>query len=552
MKTTTSHINSILHWDGPHLLAALQAAAHWLEQHVLALNALNVFPVPDGDTGTNMSLTLKGALEEVAPDPSCAVVAERVGYWALMRGRGNSGIILSQMLRGLAQGLAGYARVGATEFAQALVYASNAASKAVLKPVEGTMLTVIREVSDAAQAAAAQGATLEALLETMVQHARESVKRTPQLLKSLHEAGVVDAGGQGVLLVLEGMLRYVRGEHLEAAPPALAAIATNAFEIDHGADPFGYCTNFVIQGEQMPFDEIRAAFAALGQSVVVVGDERLLKVHLHLPRPGEALNYAVQFGALSNIEITNMDLQHAALHHPATSAALSPRDDSEPVALTPVGVVAVAQGAGFNAILRSLNAGAVIDGGPTMNPSTADLLEAIEHLPQHDVIVLPNNRNIVLAAQQAAQLSNKRVEVVAAHTLPQGIAALLRFNYEADLATNAQTMAAALHDVQTAEFATAARDSTVGGMTVRAGQQIGMLNGEMVAAADTLLDAIDMTLDQLGLEEHEIVTIYYGRQVSQGEAAALAAHIRARGPHLDLIEVQNGGQSMYQYILSAE
>jgi DAK2 domain fusion protein YloV len=531
-------------WSGADLLDAFRAGARWLEQHAALLNALNVFPVPDGDTGTNMSLTLNGAVREVAPDASCAVVAERVGYWALMRGRGNSGIILSQVLRGWAQGLAGHVDMGAAELAGALVHASAAAAKAVLKPVEGTMLTVIREASEAAQAAVQPGVPLEAVLAAAVQQARETVQRTPLLLPMLREAGVVDAGAQGLLLMLEGMLRFLRGDPLEVAQAAQPLPGSVVFEDVHGPDDFGYCTNFVITGAAMPFGEIRAALAAMGRSVVVAGDEQMIKAHLHLLRPGDALNYAVQWGALSNIEITNMDAQRAGLHHAADAHAAAD--------VPPIGVVAVLQGAGFAAIARSLHAGAVIDGGATMNPSTADLLKAIDDLPQREVIVLPNNRNIFMAAEQAAQLSGKRVAVVPSRTVPQGLAALLRFNAHADFDANLRAMTAALGEVVTAEITTAVRDATVDGVAVRAGQTIGLLDGALVVAADSLDSAVDALLDRMNLPEREIITMYYGSAVDPNHAAALAKHVEARFADFGAVEVQAGGQSLYQYVLSAE
>lgn len=548
-------------WDGEQLLAALGAAAHWLDQHAAEVNALNVFPVPDGDTGTNMSLTLSGALKDVAPHPSCAVVADKVKYWAMMRGRGNSGIILSQVLRGIAQGLDGHARMGPAELAAALAQASAAAYRAVLKPVEGTMLTVMREASEAATAAqAAQDASLLAVLEAAVRGARESVARTPTLLKTLREAGVVDSGGQGLLLILEGMLRYARGESVEYA--ARADEPAIAFEDIHGPDDFGYCTNFVIQGSGMPFAEIRAALAAMGQSAAIVGDEQMIKVHLHLLRPGDALNYAVGFGVLAQIEITNMDLQREELHR--TTDDRRPTDGggqasntqplgraNVPVLDTRVGVVAVAPGPGFERIFRSLHAGEVVGGGQTMNPSTEDLLEAIGRLPQREVIVLPNNGNVILAARQSANLSDKRIEVLPTKTAPQGIAALVGFNYEAGLAENIRTMTAALQQVHTGEITTAVRDASVDGIAVRAGQTIGLLDGELVAAADAGGQVVDDLLERMELAEREIVTVYYGEAVSHDEAAALAGRIQERFPELT-VEIQAGGQPLYDYIISAE
>lgn len=544
-------------WDGVQLLGALQAAARWLEQHAEAVNALNVFPVPDGDTGTNMSLTLSGALKDVAPDPWCAAVAERVKYWAMMRGRGNSGIILSQVLRGLAQGLDGHQHMGAPELAAALAQASLAAYKAVLKPVEGTMLTVMRESSEAATAALAEPqATLLSVLAAAVHGARESVDRTPTLLKTLRDAGVVDSGGEGLFLILEGMLRYAKGESLDYE--AGAPVAAMAFDDVHGPDAFGYCTNFLLRGSAMPFDEIRTTLAAMGQSAVVVGDDELIKVHIHLLRPGEALNYAVDFGALEQIEIANMDVQREQLHarieeqglrtESSDSASLSPQSSA---LSTEVGIVAVAPGAGFAALFRNLHAGEIVGGGQTMNPSTEDLLAAIERLPQHEVIVLPNNGNVIMAARQTANLTNKRIEVLPTKTMPQGIAALLGFNYQAGLEQNIAAMGAAMRQIHTGEVTTAVRDATADGLSVRAGQTIGLLNGDLVTAGDDRSAVIEDLLGRMELDECEIVTIYYGQARSRSEAQQLAAQIEQRFPDVE-VEVQDGGQPLYDYIISAE
>ncbi|HEU4323774.1 MAG TPA: DAK2 domain-containing protein [Roseiflexaceae bacterium] len=540
-------------WDGPELLAGLRTAAAWLERHTDEVNALNVFPVPDGDTGTNMSLTLNSALEGVTPLPSAAALAERVGYWAMMRGRGNSGIILSQVLRGFAQGVAGHERMDAAVFVAGLSQASATAYQAVMKPVEGTMLTVIRETAEAARAAA--GLPLADLLEATARAAHESVRRTPTLLKTLRDAGVVDSGGQGLALIFEGLVRHARGEPLPDDVPAAVPLPAADFADMHGEDAFGYCTNFVIQGRDMPFAQIRVDLAALGQSVAVAGDGELIKVHLHTERPGDALNYAVQHGALANIEITNMDAQHAALKGHAVDGAILPQSpalSSQPLDLGRVGLVAVASGAGFTAIFQSMNVGAVIEGGPTSNPSTADLLAAVERLPQGEVIVLPNNSNVLMAARQAAELSGKQVEVVASRTLPQGLAALLAFNYQADLGANAQAMRAAVGRVCTGEITTAVRDATVDGVSVRAGQTIGLLDGDLVAAGEVPTEVVGQLLERMRLDEREIVSIYYGQARERADAEELAQQIRARHPDLAEVEVQSGGQALYDYILSAE
>jgi len=546
--TLVSHAGTPEAWDGTQLLAALNAAAHWLEQHAAAVDALNVFPVPDGDTGTNMSLTLSGALKNVAPDPSCATVADRVKYWAMMRGRGNSGIILSQVLRGMAQGLNGQDRMGAPELAAALAQASATAYKAVLKPVEGTMLTVMREASEAATATLADPhATMLLVLDAAVQGARASVDRTPTLLKTLRDAGVVDSGGEGLFLILEGMLRYARGESVEydAGEP----VAAMSFDDIHGPDDFGYCTNFLIRGDDMPYDTIRTTLAAMGQSAVIVGDEALIKVHIHLLRPGEALNYAIDFGALEQIEITNMDVQRAQLHE-RSNVPTSQRSNVEELD-TQVGVVAVAPGLGFAALFRSLHAGEVVGGGQTMNPSTEDLLAAIERLPQHDVIVLPNNSNVIMAARQTANLTQRRIEVLPTKTAPQGIAALLAFNYQAGIEQNARAMTTAIGQIHTGEVTTAVRDAAIDGISVRAGQTIGLLDGDLVTADDDRNAVIEDLLGRMELGDREIVTIYFGEALNRADAEALAEHIQERFADVE-VEVQDGGQPLYDYIISAE
>jgi fatty acid kinase len=541
-------------WDGAQLLAALTASAHWLEQHADAVNALNVFPVPDGDTGTNMALTLSGAVKDVAPDRSVAVVADKVKYWAMMRGRGNSGIILSQVLRGMAQGLFGQEYMGAPDLAEALAQASVSAYKAVLKPVEGTMLTVMRDASEAARAAlTSPDASLLTVLEAATWAARESVDRTPTLLKTLRDAGVVDSGGEGLFLILEGMLRYARGESIEYVASERPAVMS--FEDIHGPDDFGYCTNFILRGADMPYDDIRSTLAGMGMSAVIVGDEELIKVHIHTVRPGDALNYVIEFGALEQIEIANMDVQREQLHQRRTTddtqRVPGRTTDNQEALDTQIGIVAVAPGAGFAEIFGSLHAGEVVGGGQTMNPSAEDLLEAIGRLPQREVIVLPNNSNVIMAARQSASLSDKRVEVLPTRTAPQGIAALISFNYQADLEDNLRAMTAAMQQMHTAEITTAVRDAAVDGITVRSGQTIGLLNGDLVTADDQRELVIDDLLGRMELGDREIVTIYYGSTTARADAELLADRIRERYADLE-VEVQAGGQPLYDYIISAE
>ena len=548
-------------WTGTDLLDALNAAEQWLQQHVSTINALNVFPIPDGDTGTNMHMTLAAALRDVLPHGSCAQVSEQVYRGALMGARGNSGVILSQILRGVAQALAGHERCGPLELANALVQASTTAYRGASEPREGTILTVIRETSVAAQTALETAdADLITVLSSAVVGARVAVAQTPTLLKVLQDAGVVDAGGQGLYVILEGMLRWAQGENVSPAhDPALAQDLSMAFRDIHAEDDFGYCTNILLRGKHLPFEEIRRHMNAVGTSVVVVGDATLIRIHVHTLRPGDILNYAVQFGELLNIEITNMNQQRAALHQgngqnaqsETRDAVPTPPVDADDAAQNAIGLVAVAPGTGFAAIFRSLRVEAVGTGGQTMNPSTQELAEAIESLPQNEIIVLPNNSNVIMAAQQAAEVTGKQVRVLACKTVPQGIAAMMAFGYQRDLETNFTAMQREMERVVTAEITTAVRDALIDGVAVRGGQTIALLNGDLVVAGDDRDQVIDDILAQMGLEAFEILTVYYGQHVSAEHARALATRLSRRYPEFE-IEVRSGGQPFYDYILSAE
>ncbi len=552
--------------DGYSLLGGLKAAAYWLEQHVGEINALNVFPVPDGDTGTNMHLTISAALKDIPAHPSAAVVAEQVYRQALMGARGNSGVILSQIIRGFSEGIAGKTELDGPALAAALCQAAERAYKAVMKPTEGTILTVARVAGDSASVAAANGAAYLDVLAAAVDGANRAVEATPQQLKQLRDAGVVDAGGKGLAIIFEGLLKHARGEAIEYERAGDAVDV--AFDIDeiHSEDDFGYCTTFLIQGQNIPFEDVRATIASMGQSVVVVGDETMVKAHIHTERPGDVLNYAITFGALTGIEIANMDMQKKAIEETGMVSARATRAPKESAAAigvsraaltheeppSPIGVVAVAPGDGFTAIFESLNVGKVITGGQTMNPSTKDLVEAINALPQQDVIILPNNSNILMASRQAQELVEKNVRVIPSKTVPQGMAAMLAFNYSAGLDENVEAMTNALTSVRTLEITTAVRDATVDGTAVRAGQTIGLLDDQLVEAGDDRDAVIDAMLDRVDMEDYEVVTIYYGADTTEEQAQALAARIVDRFEHLDTVEVQRGGQPFYDFIISAE
>lgn len=555
--------------DGARLLGGLQAAAHWLELHVGEVNALNVFPVPDGDTGTNMHLTLSAAVAGIEADSSATHVADQVYRKALMGARGNSGVILSQIIRGFAEGVAGRDELDGTIMGQALHGAAERAYKAVMKPTEGTILTVARVAGEHATTAATNGADWVAVLHAACTGAEQAVADTPNQLKQLRDAGVVDAGGMGYLVVLEGFLKFARGE--EMVVPIMTAPVDVAFNLEdlHSEDDEGYCTTFLIEGAAIPFEQVRETIANMGTSVVVVGDETLVKAHLHTPRPGDALNYAMQYGALTHVEIANMDMQKEAIKSTGKVAAeatrapkeaandlvktqgAAPATTSEPAAQ--IGIVAVAPGNGFAEVFRSLNVGHVVTGGQTMNPSTQDLVEAILAVPQQDVIVLPNNSNILMAARQAVDVveNQKVVRVVPSKTLPQGMNAMLSFNYTADIETNAGTMTRALDNVRTFEITTAVRDAIVDDKPVREGQTIGLLDDALVEAGDDRDAVIDALWEHIDMDEYELITLYYGANMDAPGAHTLAERITQRFTHLD-VEVQHGGQPFYDVVISVE
>ncbi len=537
----------ILSCDGLGLKRLIKAGLAWLERHQAAINSLNVYPVPDGDTGTNMLLTMQSAYREIqdSPEEEAGVIAHKVAHGALMGARGNSGVILSQIFRGFARALDGVKAFDTVLFASALREAAATAYKAVIKPVEGTILTVAREAAEAAVGAAAVSQDLRYVLAQVVREARESVTRTPSLLPVLAEAGVVDAGGQGLFIILEGMLRYSRGERLTIDTELAAAmdLQTTHLEQEEG---YGYDVQFIIHGEGLDVEEIRATIAAMGDCALVVGDSRTVKVHVHTPEPGTPINYGAGLGSLSRVIVENMQEQYQDF---ILSKAQPPAPPPEP--LSEIGTVVIAPGPGLVKVFESLGASAVVSGGQTMNPSTEDLLKAVESIPRNDIIILPNNKNIVLAAQQAQALSKKNVEVVRTITVPQGIAALLALNYQADLATNARVMAEAAKTIQTAEVTTAVRSVQINGIRVQEGQAIGLINGVLQVTGESPEEVVQAALKQMKAEEYEIITIYYGEAVTADQAQDLADRLAALYPDQE-IELVDGGQPYYQYILSVE
>ena len=538
-------MNKRVRCSGRDLKSMFNAATRWLERSAPSINALNVFPVPDGDTGINMLLTMRAATEEASrsPDGSAAAVAQAMARGSLMGARGNSGVILSQIFRGLAHGLDNKRTFSPHDFANALAESANFAYKGVTKPVEGTILTVIREAAAAAQAKSSSNNTdLLSVMETVVEEAKASVARTPSLLPVLRQAGVVDAGGQGLYVVFEGALRYLRGEPAEAEPAETAPVAASIIAAQKPAEKakYGYCTEFLLYGKALDPEAIREKLSTLGESVLAVGDEAMVRVHLHTFDPGIALSYAAALGTLQQVKVEDMDDQHQDF-----LAAKS----QQPIGN--VSTIAVASGEGLIQVFYSVGATIVVAGGETMNPSVQELLQAVESAHSDKVVILPNNSNIAMAARQVPGLTKKKVEVVPTETIPQGIAALLVFNYEADLEANVAAMKAALSTVHSGEVTTAVRSMSLDGMTVKEGQAIAFLDGELVVADDSMPQVVHKLLDKVDVEQTGLVTIYYGANTEQAEAERVGESVREKYPALE-VEVVAGGQPHYNYIISVE
>jgi uncharacterized protein len=545
-------------FDGQDLKKAMLEGAASLERHREIINDLNVFPVPDGDTGSNMYATIQAAFRDVinCEDTSAGVISARLAHGALLGARGNSGVIFSQILRGLAKGLEKKQTFSALDLALALDEAQRLAYRAVIKPVEGTILTVVRETAEAAMTSAKRGDDLVTMMQEAIIAARQSVAHTPDLLPTLKQAGVVDAGGQGFCTILEGVWRYVRGESGQViSASALTSSTTPTLDSTTKKgrvkieEEFGYEVVFLLRGEKLNVEGIRQSIIDMGGvSTVVAGDEKMLKVHTHTAWPGKILDYGVNIGSLLDINIEN--LQEQSLTYAAESEAEHSAEEIQPV-VQQIATVAVVAGLGFERVFRSIGLTAIVPGGQTMNPSTEELLAAVDAVDARQIIILPNNSNVILSARQVIGLSSKEVFVVPTESMPQGITALLGFNFEADFESNCEAMTEAATHIQTAEITTAIRTVQVGGVRVREGDFIGLVNGNLVIAGQDIEYVIRETLQRMSIEHYEIVTLYFGEGVTKQQAEDTARSIKEKYSHLE-IEVVDGGQPHYAYIISAE
>ena len=556
--------------DGLLLKEMIIAGASLLEQNREAIDALNVFPVPDGDTGTNMSLTMKSTVKEIAAVDvtDAAKMANMAARGALKGARGNSGVILSQILRGFARGIEGCETIDAEIFAKGLRSGADTAYKAVMNPKEGTILTVIRVIAEESQRyVAKKPRTVGDVLDKMIRSGEAILEKTPDMLPALKQAGVVDSGGQGLLTVLKGWRAAYNGEKVEETTVTVGDAATFEFEDDHDAleeITFKYCTEFIIQdlNDGVTEDDInkfRTRLGRIGDSVVCVGDFEFVKVHVHTNDPGKAIQWACAMGDLVNLKIDNMAEERRerlakaeAAQKEAEKKRLEEEAAKQEEPKKPYGMVAVSLGEGFSSIFTDLGVDHIVEGGQTMNPSIEDILEAVNGVGAETVFVLPNNSNVILAASQAAELADGvNVVVLPTKNVAMGIGAVIAFNPEGSVEENREEMTAAAEQVKTGQITFAVRDTVFEDKEIKEGDIIGIHNGRIETVGSSIHD---IALDLVGhvVEEGDsLITIYYGQDTTEEDAQALGAEVAELFGDLD-VEVQYGGQPLYYYLISAE
>lgn len=564
----------IMKIDGVLLSKMFKQAAATLNKNKNLVDSLNVFPVPDGDTGTNMSLTMNAALSEIAKhegEVSVEIVAKAMSKGSLMGARGNSGVILSQIFRGFAKGCQDKQTLNSIEFAHALKDASDTAYKAVMKPVEGTILTVIRKTAEHGMDYTEQAVPVQELLENLIKRSEETLERTPDYLPVLKAAGVVDAGGKGLVFILLGFLDAILGKEVEIQVERSENVLKAAgAALEPEMITFGYCTEFILETLRDDVPVLRSEIQKLGDSMVFVQDESLVKVHIHTDNPGMALEKALKYGPLITVKIENMREQHSNLTHGAglekgsgSEGGLKSNEAQGSVETQPsakaqeaqekkaYGIISVAMGEGFSKIFRDLGVDVIVEGGQTMNPSTEDFLKAAQECHAEHLIILPNNSNIILAANQAKEVSSLPMTVIPSKSIPQGIATLIEFDSEKAPEDNESAMSKAIDNVKTLQVTYSVRDTQYGDIEIKKDDILGVGDGKIVSVGQNIeavaLDALEKLLD----EDASIVTVYYGAEVTGAEAEVLIEKIGAQHGDLDL-ELHYGGQPLYYYVISVE
>ncbi len=540
--------------NGRQLAKMARAGLLVLDQNHKKVNDLNVFPVPDGDTGTNMLLTMRAACDRIADnqDERVGVIAHELSHGALMGARGNSGVILSQIWRGMAKRLKDKNTFDANDLAVAMREASDTAYKGVMRPVEGTILTVIREGAEEAEDAVNKSDDLRFILARIVERSEQALARTPDMLPILKQAGVVDAGGQGLVYILKGMFQHVLGELVELVDTArTAAVPAQAKAAPAGGLENPYDVQYILMGANLDVFEVRSAIDAMGDSTLVVGDESTIKVHVHVKDPGIPISFGIKHGKITDVIVENMQLQMEEIIAPVQSSLMAFEETNSTVEPDHISVVAVAAGNGLAKIFESLGAVGIVNGGQSNNPSTEEILNRVQEVPSNDVIILPNNKNILLAAQAARDLSTKNVAVVPTRTIPQGISAILSVNRLAVLEDAVEVMQVASEQVASGEIAVATRVADLDGVKVQEGEIIGVVDGRLCVAGTDLDEVLGKLLEEMNASNHELISVYYGQDVSEQEASDMASRIEAIYPDLE-VELLDGGQPIYQYILGAE
>ena len=549
------------------LKKAFLAGANQLNAKKDLINELNVFPVPDGDTGTNMSMTILSAAKEVAAieDGKMKDVCKAMSGGSLRGARGNSGVILSQLIRGFTKELTEAKEVDSLVLAKGFQRAVETAYKAVMKPKEGTILTVAKGMADKIMELALTEEEILPLMEKVYAHGEEVLKHTPDLLPVLKEAGVVDSGGAGLMALMEGALRSLRGEKIvldlelkeSGAVSALLGERKNKGEISTADIRFGYCTEFMVNGDHSftdeEVDELRTYLMGIGDSIVCFSDEEMIKVHVHTNHPGDAFEKGLSLGYLSKMKVDNMRLEHHELliEDASRIAAMEKLEEEEkPMERKAFGFVAVCSGEGLENIFRDLGADQVVSGGQSMNPSTEDLVNAVEKINAEHIYILPNNKNIILAAEQVCSiLEDQAITVLRSTTIPQGISALIAFQEDLSAEENAENMTESLKAVSSGEITYAVRDTTIDGREIHSGDILFLGDKGLLSAAKDILSAVKEALPKMG--EGEILSLYYGEDIKAEEAEELVSEIQKDYPDLE-IELQNGGQAVYYYLLSLE
>ena len=550
------------------LKKAFLAGANQLNAKKDLINELNVFPVPDGDTGTNMTMTILSAAREVnsVEGDKLKDILKAMSGGALRGARGNSGVILSQLIRGFTKELAEGGDIDSLTLAKAFQRAVETAYKAVMKPKEGTILTVAKGMADKIMELSLTEEEILPLMEKVYAHGEEVLEHTPELLPVLKEAGVVDSGGAGLMAVMEGALRSLRGEKIvldlelkeSGAVSALVGERKNRGEISTADIRFGYCTEFMVNGDHAFMDDevdaLRSYLNGIGDSIVCFSDEEMIKVHVHTNHPGEAFEKGLSMGYLSKMKVDNMRLEHHELliEDASRIAAMEKLDEEQvkPAERKAFGFVAVCSGEGLENIFRDLGVDQVVSGGQSMNPSTEDLVKAVEKINAEHIYILPNNKNIILAAEQVSSiLEDQPITVLRSTTIPQGISALIAFQEEASPKENTENMTESLKAVSSGEITYAVRDTTIDGREIHSGDILFLGDNGLLSAEKDILSAVREALPKMG--EGEILSLYYGEDVKAEEAEALVSEIQKDNPDLE-IELQNGGQAVYYYLVSLE